>query len=214
MPFSIPGLRKRSSHTPPASAPPPATVDAGSLLTTMRVGSPRVGRALGRRSVALSYDRVFVPSLVIDHTELMLRQHGVAGEEGFGLWSGTLAGGDAFVSTLVIPRVDTVGRFNGVISDETTAAVLDELDHLDLVPLVEIHSHPRDAFLSPIDAQRPMVAVRGFLSVVVASFGFVDLANVSLWRVYEFHGRDNWAELDEGERRRRLIVDPSLLRIE
>ena len=46
----------------------------------------------------------------------MLRKHGAAGEEGFGLWAGTLAGGDAFASTLMIPRVDTVGRFHGVIS--------------------------------------------------------------------------------------------------
>jgi hypothetical protein len=210
MPLSIPGLRKRGAPDP--SAPAPANVS--SPLTTVRVGSPRLGRALGRRNVPLAYDRVFVPSLVIDHTELMLRQHGAAGDEGFGLWAGTLAGGDAFVSTLVIPRVDTVGRFHGMISEETTAAVLNELDHLDLVPLVEIHSHPRDAFLSPIDAERPMVAVKGFLSVVVPSFGFVDLADVSLWRVYEFHGRDNWTELNEGERQRRLIIDPSLLRIE
>jgi hypothetical protein len=216
MGFSIPGRRKRSGQTPPAPAPPPvaAPANVSRPLTTVRVGNPRLQRTLGRRSVALEYDRVFIPSLVVDHTELMLRQHGAAAKEGFGLWAGTLAGGDAFVSTLVIPGVDTLGRFHGVISDETTAAVLDELDHLDLVPIVEIHSHPREAFLSPIDAERPLVAVKGFLSVVVPSFGFIDLADVGLWRVYEFHGRDDWAELDEGERRRRLIIDPSLLRIE
>jgi hypothetical protein len=196
----------------PPSADTPANVSTP--LTTVRVGSPRLQRTLGRRRVPLEYDRVFIPSLVIDHTELMLRQHGAAGEEGFGLWAGTLVGGDAFVSTLVIPGVDTVGRFHGVISDETTAAVLDELDYLDLVPIVEIHSHPREAFLSPIDAERPMVAVKGFLSVVVPSFGFIDLADIAVWRVYEFHGRDSWVELDEGERRRRLIIDPSVLRIE
>lgn len=212
MRFSIPGHKKRSASTPPAAAAQPANVS--SPLTSVRVGSPRLQRALGRRSVALVYDRVFIPSLVIDHTELMLRQHGAAGEEGFGLWAGTLAGGDAFVSTLLIPGVDTVGRFHGVVSDETTATVLDELDYLDLVPIVEIHSHPREAFLSPIDAERPMVAVKGFLSIVVPSFGFIDLADVGMWRVYEFHGRDNWFELNEGERRRRLIIDPSLIRIE
>ncbi len=198
----------------PALSPAATPADVGSPLTSVRVGSPRLQRALDRRRVALEYDHVFIPSLVIDHTELMLRQHGAAGEEGFGLLAGTLAGGDAFVSTLVIPRVDTVGRFHGMISDETTAAVFDELDHFDLVPIIEIHSHPREAFLSPIDAERPMVAVKGFLSAVVPSFGFIDLADVGLWRVYDFHGRDNWVELDEGERRRRLIVDPSLLRIE
>lgn len=212
MRFWISGRRERNAPKLAAAASPPASVS--SPLTTVRVGSPRLQRTLGRRTVTLTYDRVFIPSLVIDHTELMLRQYGASGEEGFGLWAGSLAGGDAYVSTLVIPRIDVVGRFHGVISDETTAAVFDELDHLDLVPVVEIHSHPREAFLSPTDAERPMVAVSGFLSVVVPSFGFADLADVRLWRVYEFHGRDNWVELDEAERRRRLIIDPSLVRIE
>ena len=211
MRFWIHGRRARGGQTPP---PATAPGNVSSPLTTVRVGTPRLQRTLGRRSVALQYDRVFIPSLVVDHTELMLRKHGAAGEEGFGLWAGTLAGDDAFVSTLVIPRVDTVGRYHGVISDETTATVLDELDHLDLVPIIDIHSHPREAFLSPIDAERPLVAVKGFLSVVVPSFGFVDLADVGLWRVYAFNGRDDWSELDERERRRRLIIDPSLLRIE
>jgi hypothetical protein len=213
MRFSIPGRRKRGAQRLPIPAPP-ATSNVGSPLTTVRVGNPRIQRALGRRGVALEYDRVFIPALVIDHTELMLRQHGAAGEEGFGLWAGTLAGGDAFVSTLVIPGIETLGLFHGVISEGTTAAVFDELDHLDLVPILEIHSHPGAAFLSPSDAERPMVAVNGFLSVVVPAFGFIDLPDVGLWRVYEFHGRDNWVELDEGERCRRLIIDPSLLRIE
>ncbi len=70
------------------------------------------------------------------------------------------------------------------------------------------------AFLSPIDAERPLVATPGFLSIIIPSFGFVDLADVDVWRAYEFHGRNNWRELDLAERRRRLIVDPSLLRID
>ena len=32
-----------------------------------------------------------MPSLLIDHTELLLRHHGVCGDEGFGIWAGTLA---------------------------------------------------------------------------------------------------------------------------
>jgi hypothetical protein len=211
MRFSISGPKKRP---PAADAPHSATSAACSPLTYVRVGAPRIARDLGRRQATLRYDRVFVPSLVLDHTELMLRQRGTAGEEGFGVWAGTLAGRDAFVSTLVIPRIEDANRFHGNISNETTGAVLDELDLLDLVPLVQIHSHPRDAFLSPVDAQRPIVAVKGFLSVVIPSFGFIDLADVSLWRAYEFRSRENWLELDEAERVRRLIVDPSLLRVE
>jgi hypothetical protein len=150
---------------------------------------------------------------VVDHTELMLRQHGAAGGEGFGLWAGTLSGGDAFVSTLVVPRVEGGGRFHGEVSPSTTARVFEELDLLDLVPIAQIHSHPEAAYLSSIDAERPLVAVAGFLSLIVPDFGFFDLADVGRWRAYEYHGRDKWRELDVDERLRRLIIDPSLIRI-
>jgi len=61
-----------------------------------------------------------------------------------------------------LPRVDTIGRFHGEVGDETVA-VVDELAYLDLVSIVEIDSHAGEAFLSPVDAERPMVAVTGFL---------------------------------------------------
>jgi hypothetical protein len=206
MRFSIPGARHRDESATPAPPAPP--------LSTVRVAVPHRARSLGRRELDLIYGRVFMPSLVVDHTELMLRQHGASGAEGFGVWAGTLSGGDAFVSTLVIPRVSASGDFHGEVSEDTVANVLDELDELDLVPIAQIHSHPQEAFLSPTDAQRPIVAARGFISIVIPGFGFVDLANTGLWRAYEFHARESWRELDAAERDRRFVIDPSLLRID
>ena len=203
----------RSGHSCDAGARPASQHAEPTPLTVVRVDTPLLPRDAGRRGVPLVYDRVFVPSLVLDHTELMLRQHGAAGEEGFGVWAGTLAGGDAFVSTLIIPRVETGGGYHGEVSLETVATIFEQLDTLDLVPIAQIHSHPRDAFLSHIDAQRPIVAVRDFLSIVVPAFGFVDLADIACWRVYEFERRGQWRELDQAERNRRLIIDPSILRI-
>lgn len=203
----------RTGHSPgagAASAPPQGGLTP---LTVVRINAPGLVRNAGRRQMPLLYDRVFVPSLVLDHTELMLRQHGAAGEEGFGVWAGTLASGDAFVSTLIVPRAETAGGCHGEVSSDTAATVFQQLDTLDLVPIAQIHSHPRDAFLSHIDAERPFVGVRGFLSIIVPSFGFVDLADVALWRVYEFERREQWRELDQSERHRRLIIDPSILRI-
>jgi hypothetical protein len=203
----------RSGHSRGSDAALAAQQGELAPLTVVRVNAPSVRRDAGRRRVQLAYDRVFVPSLVLDHTELMLRQHGAAGEEGFGVWAGTLAAGDAFVSTLVVPGVATAGGYHGEVSPETAATVFEQLDTLDLVPIAQIHSHPREAFLSHIDAQRPFVGVQGFLSMIVPSFGFIDLADVTLWRVYEFERRGQWRELDQAERNRRLVIDPSILRI-
>jgi proteasome lid subunit RPN8/RPN11 len=182
-------------------------------LSNARVGAPNINRDLGRRDIELAYGRVFLPSLVIDHTELMLRQHGLAGEEGFGVLAGALAGGDAFVSTVVIPRMESDGQFHGEISEETVGKMLERLDHLDLVPIAQIHSHPQTAFLSEIDAERPVIAVPGFLSIVIPNFAFIDLADVELWRVYEFQARRRWRELDGAERAERLVIDPSILQV-
>lgn len=182
-------------------------------LDTVRVGSPASPRELGRRELPLSFDRLFIPSLVIDQTEVMLRRHGNCGEEGIGLWAGTPAGGDGFVSTLITPRVSSQGRFHGELSAETMAAVISCLDELDLVLLAQIHSHPREAYLSGIDAERPAIAVAGFISIVVPDFGFIDLSDVDTWATYEYLAPKRWEELDSAARRERLIVDPSLLAI-
>ena len=61
-----------------------------------------VTQANGEQEIA--FDRVFVPSLILDHTELVLRQAGIHGHEGFAIWAGTLAAGNAHVATLIVPR--------------------------------------------------------------------------------------------------------------
>jgi len=98
---------------------------------------------------------------------------------------GTLAGGDAHVSSLVIPRA-SAGPTHGEISADTTANVLDALDERDLVPLLQLHTHPKRAWLSETDRIRPLVAVPGFISVIISDFGFVDLAAVTRWSAHEF----------------------------
>jgi hypothetical protein len=188
-------------------APPPLTAVR---LTT---ASPRGVRSFGRRDADFGFDRVFIPSLIIDHTELVLRQAGVNGDEGFVIWAGTLSGGDAHVATLIVPRA-SAGPTHGEINAEMTARVLTGLDERDLVPVVQLHTHPRTAFLSETDAIRPLVAVPGFISIVIPDFGFVDLADVRLWSAHEYAGSRRWRELDADERQRRFVIDDSVIRVE
>jgi hypothetical protein len=215
MPFSIAGRRH---HREPNAAPINVGLDAPAAahpLTAVRVSAAvaAVPRSLGRRDVEFAFDRVFVPSLVIDHTELVLRRAGVQGHEGFVVWAGTLAGGDAHVATLLVPRA-TANEWHGEVTPETTARVLTALDERDLIPVVQLHSHPRRAFLSQTDAIRPLVAVPGFVSVVIPDFGFVDLADVGFWSAHQYVSRGQWQELDRPERARRFIIDDSVVRVE
>jgi hypothetical protein len=184
-------------------------------LTLVRVSStePTTSRALGRRDVEFSFNRIFVPSLIVDHTELILRQAGICGDEGFVVWAGSIAEGNAYISSLVLPKLE-LEKYEGEVGAETIAHLLQALDQRDLIPLLQIHTHPRAAFLSPTDAIRPLVAVPGFTSVVVPHFGFVDLANVRTWSTHEFLGGGKWHELTEDERVERFIIDDSIIRID
>lgn len=196
-------------------SPAEVSVAPGAPLTAVRVTTApmRQPRSLGRRDVTFEFDRVFIPSLIADHTELVLRQAGIHGGEAFGIWAGTLAGGDAHVATLVIPS-SIGGSTHGEITANTTGVVLTALDDRDLVPILQLHSHPRRAFLSPVDAIRPLVAVPGFISVIIPSFGFVDLTDVSLWSAHQYQSPGHWRELDNRERQRRFIIDDSIIRVD
>lgn len=198
--------RSRPVERQPAQPTPP--------LTTVRAATAQPGqlRSFGRREIEFSFDRVFVPSLLVDHTELVIRQAGVHGAEGFVVWAGTLAGGHAHVCSLVIPRA-TIGQTHGEISVGTTARVLEALDGRDLVPVLQVHTHPAGAFLSATDAVRPLVAIPGFISVVIPDFGFVNLTDVSLWSAHEFISPRRWHELEPEERKQRFIFEDSVIRV-
>jgi hypothetical protein len=92
--------------------------------------------------------------------------------------------------------------------------VLTGLDERDLVPIAQLHTHPRDAFLSPTDRIRPMVAVPGFFSIVIPHFGFIDLTDVAQWSAHEFGGGHRWRDLDREEQLRRFFIDDSVIRVD
>jgi hypothetical protein len=205
----------RKGHRDRASTVATPRVVVQPELTSVRVSTskPKTPRALGRRDVEFSFERVFVPSLIVDHTELVLRQAGQCGEEGFVVWAGSIAEGNAYICSLVMPKLE-LGKYDGEVSAETTAHLLEALDERDLVPLLQIHSHPRAAFLSPIDAIRPLVAVPGFMSIVLPHFGFIDLAEVANWSAHRFLGAGGWHELSEGELAHQFIIDDSIIRVD
>lgn len=211
MRFSITG-RRRPRPQAPAEPTPVGPQPAPLITARVSTGGTTFPRSFGRRDIDFAFDRVFIPSLVIDHTELFLRQAGVCGEEGFVLWAGALAGGAGHVSSVVVPRIST-GAVHGEVSVETTAQILDALDRRDLVPIAQLHTHPHAAFLSETDAIRPVVAVPGFLSIVIPDFGFVDLAEPERWSAHEFRGAGQWQELVQEEKTRRFVIDDSIIRV-
>jgi len=70
----------------------------------------------------------------------------------------------------------------------------------------QVHSHPAEAFHSPIDDARPISHRPGFMSIVVPHFGFVRLADLSGCKVFEYEGYGCWRELSASEIERRFVI--------
>ena len=208
MRFSIFGVKRERGPTAAAH-----TND--NSLATLRVSSGRLNpeRSLGRRDRDFAFHRIYVPTAILDVSVLWMRQSGTQGEERFLLWAGTVSSGEAHVATVVMPRAKS-GQLHGEIPADVVGRVLEALDSRDLVPIAQIHSHPRQAFLSNIDRKRPLVSVPGFLSIIVPDFAFVDADAVDAWAVYEFRGHNQWRELAAAEKQDRIVLDQSLLRID
>src|SRR5439155_22786921 len=110
MRFSIFGRRRPSAGGAGAT---------GVGLATMRISSGlrTPSRSLGRRDVAFSFQRLFLPSAVLDTTLLFLRQAGVRGDERFLVWAGSILAGEGVVSTVVMPHAAS-GPLHGEIPPE------------------------------------------------------------------------------------------------
>lgn len=183
-----------------------------SLLTLTVECASATPQDFGRRNSRYRFRRLVVPSLIADYTSFLLRQAGAGGAERFLVWAGTLAGGDGFVSTVMLPRTARRAMHSEVRS-AVAGRVLEALDARDLVPLAQVHSHPAEAFLSLTDRQRPLISMPGFWSIVVPDFGFV-APDPRRWAVYEFKIGERWRELAAAERAERVVLDASLVNVE
>lgn len=198
------GRRTRESDSTP-------TALASEHLSHLAIASviypvPRMSR---RRKVDfVPFDLLVVPSSCIDLTALLLRQNGQAGQERFVIWAGMLVGTQGFVSTILAPAD---GNGSGWVSPESSAKAHEALARRDLVPLAQLHSHPGRAYLSSIDRESPFFMCRGFLSVVVPNFGFVDMKNPRNWKVYRYESPRRWTELTPEEVERSIIVDDAVI---
>ena len=180
-------------------------------LSHLAIASPTfpVPRVSRRRKVDfIPFDSLVVPSSCIDLTALLFRQNGQFGEERFVVWAGTLVRNEGFVSTILAPYE---GSGSGWISPESSAEAHEALGRRDLVPLAQVHSHPGRAYLSSIDRENPFFMCRGFLSIVVPNFGFVDMKNTGNWKVYRYESLRKWTELSPEEVERSIIVDDAVI---
>jgi hypothetical protein len=133
---------------------------------------------------------------IVEATIDLLRDAARDAGEGIVLWAGRPDGSGLIPITHVI-QPDAVAAHNWLRLDP--AARLEVVQYLraqDVVAVADVHSHPFEAFLSPIDRAAPYSSKSGHIAIVVPDLARGD--GVAGWRLFEFDGT-TWVECSWGD---------------
>jgi proteasome lid subunit RPN8/RPN11 len=134
---------------------------------------------------------------LLDATQTALRDGGHGVRESTVLWAGRpIDKATALISHLLLPDFVSYSDFL-TIPKEERVVVADFLRHEGLLAFADLHTHPRRAFLSEPDRDRPFSQRDGFYAVVIPDFG--SRREGDGWRFYEVRSGD-WQEVDPRER--------------
>ena len=109
-----------------------------------------------------------VPISVVEETEKFLRHAGAQGYEGAVLWIARQLSEAFEVQRVIIPR-QTASRWHFDVPLDERIRIAISLRENELV-LLQVHSHPEEAFHSPTDDSKAMVDRQWALSIVVPHF--------------------------------------------
>ena len=139
-------------------------------------------------------DKYIVPRSIIMESAVLLRSLSRGTHESVVLWAGTTQGGTAIVRRLVVPRQTASARHFDVPLGERLR-IAQEFANFGERLLVQLHTHPGEAFHSPVDDRLALPRHTGAISIVVPGFAATwhgDLREVSVNRHL---GESVWREL-------------------
>jgi hypothetical protein len=130
-------------------------------------------------------------------TQAALRAGSDARREAIVLWAGRAdRDGVAAISHLLLPRFISRRDFLTIPQDERIELAR-YLRTEGLLAFADLHTHPRQAFLSDADIAAPFSVRDGFYAAVIPDFAL--RAPGQDWRFYEARAR-TWTEIDPEER--------------
>lgn len=108
-----------------------------------------------------------IPSHILEATQAHLREKGRLQEEGVVLWRGTL--NPPQVTDFIIPeQITHTGRF--IVPLEARQQLVRQLSGVKEKVIIQVHSHPGEAFHSSTDDEEAIPRQAGALSLVVPDF--------------------------------------------
>jgi hypothetical protein len=139
--------------------------------------------------------RLVVTPRLLELTTAWLRESSAGRRESTVLWAGRPNGSAlVVVSHLIEPDYNAFAlRMNVPVTDR--ARVLELLRVEDVAVVADLHTHPLEAFLSPIDQAHPYSARIGHIAIVLPRYGLDE--GTEGWKAYEYR-RTHWQELEVG----------------
>jgi hypothetical protein len=143
--------------------------------------------------------RYLVPRAIILATVETLRSESAGVRESVALWQGrVLSETLAEVTKLQVPRQITGPLHFNVPLDERLRLVREVSKENELI-LVQLHTHPRQAFHSDVDDRLAITKHTGAISIVVADFGLRWNGDLLQTSVNRNLGGGRWIELPPSE---------------
>lgn len=152
--------------------------------------------------------QIILPCKVIIKTERFLKRIGEGGEECIAYWTGVFKDEKALVKDVLFPSEFSTERSWGFahVNLETAFKIGELIHKKKQFLLVQLHTHPFEAFHSFTDDKYPISHRVGFLSVVIPYFAREPLDDMRTWKVYEYKGTGRWRELTFSEITKKFLI--------
>lgn len=136
--------------------------------------------------------RLDLPAGAVERTQEELRALSAGCREALVLWAGRPSGSCTATVTHLIALDCEASRLRLVVPMQERIAALGFVRAHELLVFADLHTHPREAFLSDADRARPFAVRDGFYAIVVPNFA--EGPALSGWAIYEAVARD-WEEV-------------------
>lgn len=152
-------------------------------------------------------DQFIISPSVMKETQEHLMAFGQQQKEALVFWSGKLVGNtQANITRVIIPRRTFSTAVYATVSSQELQRIRKILKENNEFLFVQVHSHPGEAFHSQTDDENAISYKKGFVSIVVPSYGSGPFKDLTYCKVYEYDGGGDWKSLRFGEIRVRFVV--------
>jgi hypothetical protein len=151
-----------------------------------------------------------IPFEVVSTTQSYLKELGSKYLEGIAYWTGLFKKSEAIVRSVIFPADYANGSTGGCsfssVNLETAFKVGNEIHKRKECLLLQLHTHPFEAFHSYMDNNYPISHRVGFISIVIPHFARLPMEDRSTWKVYEYKGKGKWRSLGKREVIKKFLI--------